>query len=201
VKTDIIGKLMEEHRLILRMITLLENNARATAEGRYKEWRFYLDGVDFIRGYADRFHHAKEEDVLFTTLVMNGMPEKNSPVAAMLMEHEQGRDYVRQLENAVSEAMEGIAGREEIIAQNAMAYAELLREHITKENGILYPLAERIIPEAVREDILKRYQEAEAGNLHVLGGRWLAMVEKYESEQDWVGSNPDNGQQEFNAVF
>jgi hemerythrin-like domain-containing protein len=201
VKTDISGKLMEEHRLILRMITLMEQNARATAEGRFTEWLFYLDGVDFIRSYADRFHHAKEEDVLFTALVQNGMPEKNSPVAAMLMEHEQGRYYVRQLEKAVREAMAGIAGRAEGIAQNAMAYAELLSEHITKEDSILYPLAERIIPEAMREDILAGYKAAEAGNLHELSGRYLAMVEKYESEQDRVGSNPENMQQEFNAVF
>ena len=43
-------------------------------------------GIDFIRNYADRFHHAKEEDVLFKALVDNGTPKENSPVAAMLME-------------------------------------------------------------------------------------------------------------------
>lgn len=60
MKMDITGKLVDEHRLILRMIGLLEKNAPRTAEGSYSNWQFYLDGIDFIRQYADRFHHAKE---------------------------------------------------------------------------------------------------------------------------------------------
>ena len=48
MKADITGSLVEEHRLILRMIQLLERNAPRTAMGIYCNWRFYLDGVDFI---------------------------------------------------------------------------------------------------------------------------------------------------------
>ncbi|MFA7402971.1 MAG: hemerythrin domain-containing protein, partial [Pelobacteraceae bacterium] len=94
-KKDITQALVSEHRLILRMITLLERNAPLTAEGRYPNWKFYLDGIDFIRNYSDRFHHAKEEDVLFEALVKNGMPREHSPIAAMLMEHDQGRAFVK----------------------------------------------------------------------------------------------------------
>ena len=68
MKTDITQALVNEHRLILRMIALLERNATGTARGIYTNWQFYQDGVDFIRSYADRFHHAKEEDALFTTM-------------------------------------------------------------------------------------------------------------------------------------
>ena len=50
-KKDITQALVEEHRLILRMITLLERNAARTAGGSYANWQFYLDGVDFIRNY------------------------------------------------------------------------------------------------------------------------------------------------------
>src|SRR5512140_722810 len=120
MKTDITKALVDEHRLILRMIALLEKNAPRTAAGRLN-WQFYLDGIDFIRQYADRFHHAKEEDVLFEALVENGMPRQNSPVAAMLMEHDLGRGYVKNYSDAAREALEGAAGREETIATNALA--------------------------------------------------------------------------------
>jgi hemerythrin-like domain-containing protein len=93
-KKDITNALVTEHRLILRMIALLERNAPLTADGSYTNWQFYLDGVDFIRNFADRFHHAKEEDVLFEALVKTACPE-NSPIAAMLMEHDQGRAFVK----------------------------------------------------------------------------------------------------------
>ena len=177
---DITNIMVEEHRLILRMITLLERNAPLTADGQYRNWQFYLDGVDFIRNYADRFHHAKEEAVLFEALVINGMPRENSPVAAMLMEHAQGRAHVKEMEAAAKEALEGVAGRESVIAANAMAYTALLRDHISKEDNILYPLAERVIPEEMRESILAGYTAAEAEAGVGFTKRYLEIVERYE---------------------
>lgn len=182
MKTDITKALVDEHRLILRMIALLERNAPRTAGGDYSDWRFYLDGVDFIRNYADRFHHAKEEAVLFEALVANGMPRENSPVAAMLLEHEQGRGYVRAMEEAAAEARDGQSGREAIIAENALAYAILLREHIAKEDDILYPLAERVIPDMLRDDILAGYSAAEAKTPADFTARYEALVTRYENE-------------------
>lgn len=182
MKTDITGTLVAEHRLILRMIALLERNAPRTAAGDYSNWHFYLDGVDFIRNYADRFHHAKEEDVLFAALVKNGMPPENSPVAAMLMEHDQGRAFVRGMETAVRETLAGLPGRENTIAENALAYAALLRDHIAKEDEILYPLAERVIPEAMRAEIAAGYQQAEAAADADFSERYQQLVEGYEQE-------------------
>lgn len=182
MKTDITRALVDEHKLILRMIALLEKNAQRTAAGDYSNWQFYLDGVDFIRNYADRFHHAKEEDVLFAALVTNGMPRENSPVAAMLMEHDQGRAYVRAMESAALEARKGVAGQEAAIAENGLAYAALLRDHIAKEDDILYPLAERVIPEAMREGIVGGYLKAEAESDAGFSERYRLLVEAYEKE-------------------
>jgi hemerythrin-like domain-containing protein len=182
MKLDITHTLIEEHRLILRMIGLLERNAPLTAEGRYRNYRFYLDGIDFIRNYADRFHHAKEEDILFEALVANGMPRENSPVAAMLMEHDHGRAFVKAMEAAAAAAASGRPGQDRIIAENALGYAALLREHIAKENEILYPLAERIIPEEKREAITAGYALAETRTPEDFTGRYEAIVAGYEAE-------------------
>ncbi|NTV48144.1 MAG: cation-binding protein [Geobacteraceae bacterium] len=182
MKVDITTTLVEEHRLILRMIALLEKNAPQTAEGKYLNWQFYLDGIEFIRQYADRFHHAKEEDVLFKALVDNGMPKENSPVAAMLMEHDQGRNFVRAMESAVHEAQAGRTDTYQAIADNALGYAALLRDHISKEDEILYPLAERVIPETMRTSILQEYQSAEAQVSPGFESRYQAVVTQYEQE-------------------
>jgi len=182
MKTDITQALVTEHRLILRMIALLEKNAPRTATGDYSNWQFYLDGVDFIRNYADRFHHAKEEDVLFSALVSNGMPRQNSPVAAMLMEHEQGRAFVLAMETAVQKTLDGLLGQESTIAENALAYAALLRDHIAKEDDILYPLAERVLPETMRGGIVEGYQQAEKQGDLDLSGQYRKLVEIYEQE-------------------
>jgi hemerythrin-like domain-containing protein len=180
--TDVTQVLVEEHRLILRMIALLEDHTRQIEEGRSSDWAFFLEAVDFIRHFADRFHHAKEEDVLFRALVENGMPEKNSPVAAMLMAHDQGRTYVSALETAAKKARDGAPGQVPIIAENAYGYAALLRDHIAKEDGILYPLAERVLPEQVRPAIVEAYRGA-ANAAPGVEERYLRLVEHLETEK------------------
>lgn len=179
--TDVTQVMVEEHRLILRMIALVEKNSAAMESGRFRDWQFFLDAVDFIRNYADRFHHAKEEDVLFKALVANGMPAENSPVAAMLMAHDQGRDHVRAIEAAAQQALAGEPGQIPVIAEHARGYAALLRDHIDKEDNILYPLAERILPEAVRPAMTQAYAQAEAAVPGDFTARYTALVTGYEA--------------------
>src|SRR5512141_2172260 len=135
MKRNITQALVHEHQLIVRMLAVLEQRADQTGRGDYTNYRFYLDAADFIRNYADRFHHAKEEDVLFAALVANGMPQNNSPVAAMLMEHDHGRAFVKEMAEAAQSALQGEAGLDRQLAENALAYVALLREHIAKEDG------------------------------------------------------------------
>jgi len=179
MKTNVTQVMSDEHQLILRMIALVENNTALMEQGKFRDWQFFLDAVDFIRSYADRFHHAKEEDVLFIALIDNGMPEKQSPIEAMHMEHDQGRAYVRAMEMAAQQALAGEPGQVPLIAENARGYAALLRDHIDKEDHVLYPLAERVLPEEVRAAMLQAYGEAEA-QAPGLEQRYRQMVEHYE---------------------
>lgn len=183
MKTDISSALVTEHKLIKRALALIEHFAPLTITGEFKDWQFYLDVVDFIRHYADRFHHAKEEDVLFEALVANGMPRQNSPVAAMLMEHDQGRIFVREMEAGTLKAMAGEAGQEKYVAENALAYATLLREHISREDEILYPLAERVLPETVRPAIVAEYSQAETAAGEDFTDKYTRIVEGYEQRR------------------
>lgn len=159
---NVTDRLMDEHQLILRMLDLLEAQADAVERGAEPDAEFLAAAIDFVRRFADRFHHAKEEDILFAALVDNGMPAEHSPVAAMLMEHEQGRQFLRGLEEALSTHRAGSPGQLERIVENARGYCALLRDHIDKEDHILYPLAERILPAAGREGLLAAYAAAEA---------------------------------------
>jgi len=179
MKTNVTQVMVEEHQLILRMIALVERNTALLEAGHFRDWQFYLDAVDFIRNYADRFHHAKEEDVLFVELVKNGMPEKRSPIEAMHIEHEQGRAHVRAIEAATKQALAGEADREAIIVEHAKAYAALLRGHIEKEDTILYPLSERVLHADVRERMLVAYAEAEA-KTPGLKIKYQQMIANYE---------------------
>lgn len=92
------------------MIAPLEHNATLAASGRFATWQFFIGGVDFIRQYADDFHHAKVEDALFEALVANGMSHEHGPVAVMLQEHDQGRHFVKRMEDALTRIQAGEPG-------------------------------------------------------------------------------------------
>lgn len=175
---DVTAVLVEEHRLILRMVALVETKAAAVEQGSFDDWSFFLDAVDFIRHYADRFHHAKEEDVLFVELVGNGMPAKRSPIEAMLTEHDHGRAFVVAMETSATAALAGDTGQAAAIVAAGRGWAELLRDHIHKEDTILYPLAERVLPAEVRPRMRQAYAQA-AGD-GALENRYRALVERWE---------------------
>ncbi len=181
MKTNVTQVMVVEHQLILRMIALVERNTERLEAGQFRNWQFYLDAVDFIRNYADRFHHAKEEDVLFVELIKNGMPEKQSPIEAMHMEHDQGRAHVRAMEEAAERAFAGEIGQAPVIAEHAKGYVALLRGHIEKEDDILYPLAERVLPEEIRGGMLDAYAQAEA-KTPGLAERYIRLIESYEEQ-------------------
>ena len=179
---NVTNVMVVEHKLILRMVALVEKNADLVQQGKFDDWQFFLDAVDFIRSYADRFHHAKEEDTLFTALIANGMPEKNSPIEAMHIAHDQGRAFVRGMEGAAAKALAGESGQEAAIVENARGYAALLREHIHTEDNILYPLAERTLPSDVRPAMIRAYGQAETAVAADFTDRYTKMVERYEAQ-------------------
>jgi hemerythrin-like domain-containing protein len=161
---DPIEVLMTEHRLIESVLDSLEvyvdrlapNSSSDTADlGRFTR---------FIRAFADTCHHGKEEDILFETMVANGMPRETGPIAVMLHEHEEGRQLVRTLTEFAARSSEpgwSDADRRQI-RQAAHSYAELLRQHIQKEDGILYPMAVSRLDPATMADINRRFDEFEA---------------------------------------
>ncbi len=177
---NVTEKMVDEHRHILRMAALLEEQAARVEEGQPVDWDFFLDAVDFVRHYADRFHHAKEEDILFRELVRNGMPAENSPVGAMRLAHDQGRALVRALEEAAKRAKAGDASAGAAVAENARGYVAFIRNHIEKEDRILYPLAERVLPAGGREAMLRDYLQAVEAAPGGFEERYRLLVERYE---------------------
>lgn len=153
-------ELVEEHKLILRMILVLESAVDKSESTGIVDTEIFEQVADFIRNFADKYHHAKEEDILFKKMVAHGMPEKDSPIEAMLTQHEQGRSFVRGMLEATEELKSGDETSSKEIITNAKGYIELLREHIEKENDVLYPLAERILPDKIQYELQNEFQLA-----------------------------------------
>ncbi len=152
-----IERLKEEHEVIERGLNLLEQavariEARQPLPEGFPQW-----APRFFQQFADQCHHAKEEDVFFPVLKERGIPEEGGPIGVMLYEHGLGRDCVGRMREA-SEAQPFGA---RIFAEAAKEYIPLLRQHIFKENNVLFRMAERVMTQADDADVTGRFSQVE----------------------------------------
>jgi hemerythrin-like domain-containing protein len=153
--------LRREHDAILRMLDATDEVIRRLDAGDKVEPAI-LDGLlEFFRLFADQCHHGKEEDLLFPKLEQKGMPREAGPIGVMLTEHDQGRAFVRQMAQAAGEYARGSAGAVARWTAAASGYAALLREHIYKENNILFVMAERMLTPEEQEELARQFEKVE----------------------------------------
>ncbi len=135
--------LKNEHRVIELVLDCLDAMAARCEAGGRLDGDSAREAIDFFRTFADRCHHAKEENQLFPLLEARGFDANAGPTAVMRHEHVQGRAYVAAMERAVPGASAGDAADLARWLEAARAYGFLLREHIDKEDQCLFPMADQ----------------------------------------------------------
>jgi hemerythrin-like domain-containing protein len=153
--------LMQEHRLIEAVLDALDDVAAQLDLDDPPPPADVERFVDWLRRYADAFHHGKEEDVLFKAMVAAGMPGDDGPIAEMLEQHDEGRRLVAQLADAASSGVWTAETRRRA-ARAATDFAALLRQHIQIEDNVLYPMALARIPPAAWETVARDFDELAA---------------------------------------
>lgn len=151
--------LMDEHRVIERVLVVVEKLTQAPIEASLGSWK---KALDFIRHFADQCHHLKEEKLLFPAMEEHGIPREGGPIGIMLMEHEEGRGYVRAMMAAVSSIEAKKHTAKDDLLNNARAYLCLLKEHIKKEDDILFKIADDVIPADEQYELLRTFERHEA---------------------------------------
>jgi len=153
--------LRHEHDAILNMLGATEEVARRLGNQESVEPRVLEDLQEFFSLFADRCHHGKEEDLLFPLLEKKGLPRGGGPIGVMLMEHDQGRDLVMQMSEAAR--LYGTGNNDAGVrwAATALQYVQLLREHIEKENQILFVMAERMLSGEEQRTLAEAFEKVE----------------------------------------
>jgi hemerythrin-like domain-containing protein len=173
--------LMAEHRVIERVLTALEVATERLDQGGNVNPGFFIHATDFIRGFADGCHHQKEEGVLFKAMAQAGMPTEEGPIAVMLAEHEQARAYTADLLKAAQRLQAGDEQAAAAVIHNARGYAALLRQHIAKEDGVLFPMADSVISATQHTEVAADFQRIERENAaEGVHDMYLALAEKLE---------------------
>jgi hemerythrin-like domain-containing protein len=180
-----IGPLMVEHRLIERMIALLgqeltriKDNAAIDPEFAFVDPVFLDMAVDFIRVYADRCHHGKEEGILFAELARKELsPEHRRLMEELIADHVQGRELTGKLVRAKENYLRNYDGALEDFQQQLSSLVEFYPRHIEKEDKhFFFPCLEYLSP-AEQGEMLRKMDEFDQKLIHE---KYTQVVERIE---------------------
>jgi hemerythrin-like domain-containing protein len=157
--------LTDEHRVIEVVLTCLEKITEEANSSDILNEESSVQAIDVIRTFADKCHHGKEENHLFAALVEKGMPKEGGPVGQMLVEHEQGRAFVKGMAERIPEASTGNTEALQKFTQYAQGYVQLLRAHIQKEDGVLFPMADKELSEEDQKQLIRAFEVVESDHM------------------------------------
>ena len=172
----------EEHKYILRMLDVVRKVCFRVMNGETIIYEDFYKIIDFIKNYADNHHHKKEENILFIKMVEHiGEAAEKAVNQGMLVEHDLGRLYVRDLVNALEKVKSGDEESKLDVIANAISYTHLLTRHIDKEDRVIYKFAERNL-----SDELMKFVDVECENFEVsneaVKNKYLLILEELEKK-------------------
>ncbi len=175
--------LMREHEVILRAVKGLENKINYMRDSGRIDVDFLRGFIEFSRTFIDRCHHGKEEVCLFPCLERRGIPREGGPIGVLLMEHEMGRTLIKRLSEALDRYVEHGEGFDRVI-QLCEGYVELLKEHIDKENNVLFPMGDEVMEEKDSDEVESCYDEREEEIGHGIHERMERLAEHLGGESE-----------------
>jgi hemerythrin-like domain-containing protein len=149
--------LENDHEYILRLIAVMEIMVLTVST----DLKHIEMVVNLIKNYADGYHHAKEENLLFPLMVEKGFSLEQGPVSVMLHDHEQGRKYVKGMNDEIAGFKGGDISALTALYEHMQGYIDLLRAHIGKENNVLFRMADKALTQEEQQALLRRFKAIE----------------------------------------
>jgi len=174
--------LENEHANIKKVIRVIRKISLNIVEGMEVPYDDLYLIIDFIKNYADKYHHGKEEDMLFMDM-SNELSDKigSGPIQGMLIEHNSGRNFVRNLEIALASHKNGDKESLIDVIANAVGYGNLLSEHINKEDNMLYRFAINNLKEDTLNKLDAQFDEFEETKEHIeIKKKYLDLIDNLE---------------------
>ena len=153
--------LENEHRFIQKVVATAATLADRLAEGIDLETDMLQSIVEFMRTYADKCHHGKEEDILFPALAKKGVPMRGCPVEALMREHQMGRTLVKRLAEAVDSYGKGEAASRDALIKSLRGIVELYPNHIWKEDFLLFPMTNKLMSPEDQASLRQEFEKVE----------------------------------------
>jgi hemerythrin-like domain-containing protein len=176
--------LRHEHRVIEQALRALDGMCLNLKSGGNVPPEALYQILDFIRNFADRFHHTREVTYLFPALGHNGFQMDGGTLGFLTGEHEIERMLTAELELAVGEYRHGDAAAVDRFVEAATLYREHLVGHMREEDAILFRLAEEVLDEAVKASLIQSFAQEDAQDSDGTVARYERLAQ--ELEKNWA---------------
>jgi len=178
---DAIDLMMDEHKYILRGLKLFRKLSLEILNSNTVDFESFEKMILFVRNFADKHHHNKEEVVLFKKMESQLGDKVKGPLSGMYIEHDLGRQHIRLLEEALLKVKNGdLDSRVDLIA-NSVCYSDLLTRHIEKEDKLIYTFARRSLSKADIEDVNASCEKIESqATENNLQNEYITVLEQLE---------------------
>ncbi|WMJ87559.1 hemerythrin domain-containing protein [Anaerocolumna sp. MB42-C2] len=176
--------MVEEHKYIKRMLKVVRKACFLVMKGQEIDYEDFSKMIDFIRNFADKHHHGKEEKFLFKEMQSHlGAIGNNLVTHGMLVEHDLGRLYISDLEDALNRVKNGEEESKLDVISNAVSYTHLLNRHIDKEDSVVYVYGSKNLSADIIEDINQKSEvfEQEAKDQGIQD-RYKQILEELEGK-------------------
>ncbi len=181
---DAIQLMVDEHVNIKRMLNVVRNASFKIMNGSEICYEDFEQMIDFVRNYADNYHHGKEEKMLFNRMIDEiGTVGEKLVKYGMLIEHDLGRLFMQDLEIALEKVKNGDEFAKIDVIANAVGYTNLLTRHIDKEDTVVYEFAKK----QLKEDTIKIINDEclafeENARQEGVEKKYLELLEKLENK-------------------
>jgi hemerythrin-like domain-containing protein len=176
--------LIHEHKDVVKALDLAEKAARKLENKENVPQEFWVDLVSFLRGFADKCHHAKEEGYLLPAVQKYGGEQFKECANNIFREHEQGRAYIKNIEQGANNFYAGDESAKTGIIKNARSYVGLLRSHIAREDNC-FPKAAGSLPGNILKEIEAGFEKVETEEIGAgVHEKYKAMLQKIEKYLD-----------------
>jgi len=162
-----IGPLMREHRLIERMVKIINNLQLEINEKKVTDSNYIEDVVDFFKTYADRCHHGKEEDILFKKLSTKNLKKQHQTIMNELIEeHAYARKTVNKLKETNTKYRQG--NKKAIMEINDLLkeLSTLYPKHIQKEDKHFFYSCMNYFSKSELDSMLDDFREFDRKMIH-----------------------------------
>jgi hemerythrin-like domain-containing protein len=149
--------LMHEHRAILIALDVIEKMVERVQSDSSMDYKDIEDMIGFLKVFADKCHHGKEEEFLFPALEKAGVKKENGPIGVMLAQHKQGREFIGQMQKSI----EHRTIQKQAFVNAASSYVTLLRMHIEKEDTKLFPMSDTLLSAPIQQRLLQDFETLE----------------------------------------